>query len=237
MGEPRAKLALGRPSHSLKLRKVRAWPPWHASRGHLCACEARVFVRTLARPPTSPLTRLPASLLVQTFKLTGVYATVGGDYDLGTKDFHPRWELQSAVGRAVELRVNEDGCTVSKNWDADMGGLSCCVELKAHCNWHGRVRPGLALRTPPRVAHPLLQPTLSIDAVPTRTVTKAVIGGMAFAVGKTLDLNPSVKLGKLPVKLEVGASIYKEGPDPMLGEAGQDVFVLRVRSVDAFVAL
>ena len=46
----------------------------------------------------------------------------------------------------------------------------------------------------------LSQPTLSIDAVPTRTVTKAVIGGMAFAVGKTLDLSPSLKLGKLPVK-------------------------------------
>ena len=68
-------------------------------------------------------------------------------------------------------------------------------------------------------------------------MTKAVIGGMAFAVGKTLDLNPSLKLGKLPVKLEVGASIFKEGPDPLAGEAAHDVFCLRVRSVDAFVQL
>lgn len=137
-----------------------------------------------------------------------MHATVGGDYDLGTQAFHPRWELLTAVGRAVELRVNEDGCTVSKNWDADMGGLSCNVELKAHCNWNGRVRcvageRWKAARVEGRLSSQpcaISQPTLSIDAVPTRTVTKAVIGGMAFAVGKTLDLSPSLKLGKLPVK-------------------------------------
>jgi hypothetical protein len=83
--------------------------------------------------------------MLQTVKLSGVYATMGGDYDLGSHAFQPRWELQTAIGQAVELRVNEDGCTVSKNWDADMGGLSCNVELKAHCNWNGRVRRKCAL--------------------------------------------------------------------------------------------
>ncbi len=67
-------------------------------------------------------------------------ATVGGDYDLGTQKFQPKWQLETAVGRAVDVRLNEDGCTVSKNWDADLGALSCNVELKAHCNWNGRVR-------------------------------------------------------------------------------------------------
>ena len=42
---------------------------------------------------------------------------------------------------------------------------------------------------------------MSVDVVPLHTVTKAVTGGIAFAVGKTLDVNPRVKLGKLPVKV------------------------------------
>jgi hypothetical protein len=75
-------------------------------------------------------------------QLSGVYATLGGDYNLGTQAFHPRWQLETAVGHAVELRLNEDGCTVCKNWDADMGALSCNIELKAHTNWNGRVREG-----------------------------------------------------------------------------------------------
>jgi len=60
-------------------------------------------------------------------------------------------------------------------------------------------------------------------------VTKAVTGGVAFAVGKTLDVNPSLKLGKLPAKLEVGASIYKETVD--------DLLCLRIKSVDLLVAV
>lgn len=47
------------------------------------------------------------------------------------------------------------------------------------------------------------QPTLSIDAAPIRTLTKAITGGVAFAVGKTLDISPRVKLGKLPVKVRL----------------------------------
>ena len=54
-------------------------------------------------------------------------------------------------------------------------------------------------------------------------------GGVAFAVGKTLDVNPSLKLGKLPAKLEVGASIYKETVD--------DLLCLRIKSVDLLVAV
>jgi hypothetical protein len=69
-----------------------------------------------------------------------VTATVGGDYDVGAKKVHPKWQVDTALGKAVDLRVNEDGCTVSKNWDADLGALSCNVELKAHCTWNGRVR-------------------------------------------------------------------------------------------------
>jgi hypothetical protein len=45
------------------------------------------------------------------------------------------------------------------------------------------------------------QPTLSVDVVPIKTVTKAVTGGVAFAVGKSLDVAPRIKLGKLPLKV------------------------------------
>jgi hypothetical protein len=57
-----------------------------------------------------------------------------------------------------------------------------------------RVRPA-ASRACPR------QPTLSVDVVPIRTLTKAVTGGVAFAVGKSLDINPRIKVGKLPLKV------------------------------------
>ena len=40
-----------------------------------------------------------------------------------------------------------------------------------------------------------------MDVVPLHTVTRAMTGGVAFAVGKTLDVNPRVQLGKLPVKV------------------------------------
>lgn len=66
-------------------------------------------------------------------------------------------------------------------------------------------------------------------------MTKAVTGGVAFAVGKSMDVNPRVKLGKLPIKIEVGASIYKEGADP--NEQPGDVLCLRIRSIDAHVDL
>ena len=92
-----------------------------------------------------PLTPLPAassclSTPPQTFHLTAVTATVGGDYDVAAQKLQPKWQVDTALGKAVDLRVNEDGCTVSKNWDADLGALSCNVELKAHCTWNGRVR-------------------------------------------------------------------------------------------------
>jgi hypothetical protein len=64
---------------------------------------------------------------------------VGGDYDVAAQKVQPKWQLDTALGKAVDVRVNEDGCTVSKNWDADLGALSCNVELKAHCSWSGRV--------------------------------------------------------------------------------------------------
>jgi hypothetical protein len=40
-----------------------------------------------------------------------------------------------------------------------------------------------------------------VDVVPIRTLTKAVTGGVAFAVGKSLDINPRIKVGKLPLKV------------------------------------
>ena len=85
---------------------------------------------------------------------------MGGDYDVAAQKLQPKWQVESALGKAVDLRVNEDGCTVSKNWDADLGALSCNVELKAHCTWNGRVRAScpscsqlssLKLTRPPRL--------------------------------------------------------------------------------------
>lgn len=119
----------------------------------------------------------------------------------------------------------------SKNWDTNMGSLSCNIELRGHCTWNRVVRnrspwPARArmysiaqlhpASTEPRVCpqprrltRPLLPPipspnaqtTISVDVVPQRAVTKAVTGGVAFFVGKTLDINPRVKLGNLPVKV------------------------------------
>ena len=185
---------------------------------------------------------------------------MGGDYDVAAQKVQPKWQLDMALGKAVDVRVNEDGCTVSKNWDADLGALSCNVERKAHCSWSGRVRAKrVSEATHALISSPFTcaQPTLSIDAAPILPLTKAVTGGVAFAVGKSMDINPRVKLGKLPVKvralphafcicvlpdmrvilsqIEVGASIYKEGADP--GEAPGDVLCLRVRSIDAHVDL
>lgn len=105
---------------------------WQLCCSARAACGLRKWrrVRVLADAPSTR----------QTVKLTAVTATVGGDYDLGTQKFQPQWQLETAVGRAVDVRLNQEGCTVSKNWDADLGALSCNVELKAHCNWNGRVR-------------------------------------------------------------------------------------------------
>ena len=95
----------------------------------------------------------------------------------------------------------------------------------------GRAAPRLTLSRAP-------QPTLSIDFVPIHTVTKAVTGGIAFAVGKSLDVNPRVKLGKLPAKVEVGASIYKEGAEPSdASSKGDDVLCCKIKSVNLIVAL
>ena len=72
-------------------------------------------------------------------------------------------------------------------------------------------RAQTASETPCGVAHAAhrapAQPTISIDVVPIHTVTKAVTGGVAFAVGKSLDINPRVKLGKLPVKVRASAGV------------------------------
>ena len=144
---------------------------------------------------------------LQTFKLHQVSATVGVDYDVNNKIAEPKWQLESSVGRMLDVQATAAGCTLSKNWDADLGAMSCNVEVRGHCTWSGRVRV-----TPPasprcracfraRQLTARLQPTLSIDFVPIHTVTKAVTGGVAFAVGKSLDVNPRVKLGKLPIKV------------------------------------
>lgn len=92
-----------------------------------------------------------------------------------------------------------------------MGSLSCNVEVRGHCSWNRVVRSQTPLsycfrerefRSPSLTRLLLLpQTTLSIDVVPQRAVTKAMTGGIAFFVGKTLDINPRVKLGKLPVKV------------------------------------
>lgn len=37
--------------------------------------------------------------------------------------------------------------------------------------------------------------------VPIHGVTKALTGGVAFAIGQTLDVNPRLKVGSLPVKV------------------------------------
>ena len=130
---------------------------------------------------------------------------MGVDYDLNNKVAEPKWQLESSVGRMLEVQATAAGCTLSKNWDADLGAMSCNVEVRGHCTWSGRVRPApLARRRRRRCESHLTrppQPTLSIDFVPIHTVTKAVTGGIAFAVGKSLDVNPRVKLGKLPVKV------------------------------------
>lgn len=102
-----------------------------------------------------------------------------------------------------------------------------------------------------------MQPTVSVDLVPIHTVTKAVTGGVAFAVGKSLDVNPRLQLGKLPVKargwrmqlpcvalgsdaaarqLEVGASLYKEGQGDET-TSREDALCLRIKSVNAIVTL
>lgn len=101
-----------------------------------------------------------------------------------------------------------------------------------------------------------------MDVVPIRTVSKAVTGGVAFAVGKSLDINPRIKIAKLPVKVqtacaglrraaplaygrcvarlqvEVGASIYKEGTADAGDASGKDdVLCLHIKSVNAIVNL
>ena len=96
---------------------------------------------------------------------------------------------------------------------------------------------------------------MSVDLVPIHTVTKAVTGGVAFAVGKSLDVNPRLQLGKLPVKvrgwrpagvaqgsdtaaqqLEVGASLYKEGQGDETASR-EDALCLRIKSVNAIITL
>jgi hypothetical protein len=170
----------------------------------------------------------------QTIKLSAVTATVGVDYDFGKQMVDPKWQLDTSVGRAIDVRATADGCTLSKNWDADLGAMSCNVELRGHCTWSGRVRSEAgALRASVRVlcacpnavccsrlVAPLLcypappthacepQPTLSVDVVPIKTVTKAVTGGVAFAVGKSLDVAPRIKLGKLPLKVCLHLSAF-----------------------------
>ena len=184
---------------------------------------------------------------------------MGVDYDLNNKVAEPKWQLESSVGRMLDVQATAAGCTLSKNWDADLGAMSCNVEVRGHCTWSGRVRPAPLARHRHRRCEPRLtrppQPTLSIDFVPIHTVTKAVTGGIAFAVGKSLDVNPRVKLGKLPVKVrrrswearaarlltrrprqsqvEVGASIYKEGAEG----GGDDVLCCKVKSVNALILL
>ena len=100
------------------------------------ACGLQSFLSLTPPAPACP----PLHDWPQTFHLTAVTATVGGDYDVAAQKLQPKWQVDTALGKAVDLRVNEDGCTVSKNWDADLGALSCNVELKAHCTWNGRVR-------------------------------------------------------------------------------------------------
>lgn len=67
--------------------------------------------------------------------------------------------------------------------------------------------------------------------MPIHGVTKAITGGVAFAVGQTLDVSPRLKLGTLPVKLEVGATVFKEEG----ATSDDEVLVLRVRAVDLIV--
>jgi hypothetical protein len=180
-----------------------------------------------------------------------VTATVGVDYDVKTQEATPKWQLDTSVGRAVDVRATAVGCTVSKNWDADLGAMSCNVELRGHCTWNGRVRGAPPARAVPlRAAAPARrlvpeqrarlrapQPTVSIDVVPIHTMTKAVTGGVAFAFGKSLDVNPRIKLGKLPLKLEVGASIYKEGSADAEATSKDDVLCLRIKALNAIVQL
>jgi len=189
-------------------RGTRAFAPAFAA-GKRCSDAAACHSHPVApRPLAAPL---------QTFKLHQVSATVGLDYDINNKIAEPKWQLESSVGRVLDVQATAAGCTLSKNWDADLGAMSCNVEVRGHCTWSGRVRAASPVKPAPVLAcaHAAtdcaLQPTLSIDFVPIHTVTKAVTGGVAFAVGKSLDVNPRVKLGKLPVKVGLSAACHSPG--------------------------
>ena len=82
----------------------------------------------------------PALAPFQTFKLSQVSATVGVDYDVNSRIAEPKWQLESSLGRVLDVQATAAGCTLSKNWDADLGAMSCNVEVRAHCTWNFRVR-------------------------------------------------------------------------------------------------
>lgn len=85
---------------------------------------------------------------------------------------------------------------------------ACRARRTAVCYLHTAHKPQARPRAASLTRHrPPAQPTISIDVVPIHTVTKAVTGGVAFAVGKSLDINPRVKLGKLPVKVRASAGV------------------------------
>lgn len=94
----------------------------------------------LTLPCSAPWPRSPG-LAAQTIKLSQISATVGVDYDLNTKVAEPKWQLESSLGRVLDVQATAAGCTLSKNWDADLGAMSCNVEVRGHCTWSGRVRP------------------------------------------------------------------------------------------------
>ena len=135
-------------SHRARCCLAGALPAWDcAGACSLCAASLcfpasfgchKALVLTLPprAPPGGPAVARPA----QTFKLNQVSATVGLDYDLKEKMMDPKWQLETSVGRMLEVQATAAGCTVSKNWDADLGAMSCNVEVRGHCTWSGRVR-------------------------------------------------------------------------------------------------
>ena len=201
---------------------------------------------------------------MQTFKLHQVSATVGLDYDINNKIAEPKWQLESSVGRVLDVQATAAGCTLSKNWDADLGAMSCNVEVRGHCSWSGRVRAA-SPATPPAMlphAHTSTDCVPAADAVDRlrahphgdqgchgrRRVRSGEVAGreparqarQAACQGGT----PAALLSRLGLadalrfaQVEVGASIYKEGAELSDASAKDDVLCLKIKSVNAIVTL
>ena len=51
----------------------------------------------------------------------------------------PKWMVTTQLGPGTELQATGSGCTLSKNWDAELGPVGVNVEVRGQCTWEGRV--------------------------------------------------------------------------------------------------